>query len=293
MDLRLSRRYIELGVPGGAFKSEIKLDGMTYDRAGVRFDVGLWTVNQAAIVGASIIGEGAVVSLSAGTRRRREFSATSKHLEVINANHTETDRELEDFHIFQRVPVNDVPSRTIGIKFTTRALEKFAADANEGRARLRGHNKADIVGRTFAGEVVEDTVRGIEGNWLLTTEYISARTVDGDPMNRELITQHVNGELAFDSIGFYPGSKIEFKEFEAGERRLQIIEIDHDPGEQFPLEMREVSFVHLGELRGVGSRLQSLSGADDNPASLFVLNQNPSVEVSRQNEKNSIWVRSI
>lgn len=293
MNLELSRRHIELRAPAGAIHKRIQLDGIKYDAGGVRFESGLYTINQAAILSAALIGESASIELRTPRSKRGGYQATSKDLEIINSKHAEQERALEDFHIYQRVPVNNVPSRTIGIRFTDAVLDKFVLDATEGRARLRGHNKADIVGRTFAAEVVEETVRGIDGKWLLTTEFISRRTIDGEPMNSELITKHVNGELAFDSIGFYPGSKVEFKEFEAGNQRLSIIEIDYDPTEQHPVEMREVSFVHLGELKAVGSRMQSQSGDDDYPDSLFVHNYNPSVEVSRHKKGVSTWVKSL
>ena len=294
MHLSVSRRYIELQTPKTSIVNPFKLEGMKFDVAGVRFENALYTIDQAAIVSASLLGETAMITLRTGGRRKK-FKPTSAHLKTINENHAEQDRELDDFFIYQRVPVNNMPSRTIGLRFTDRALEKFALDSQAGRARLRGHVRGDIVGRVFDGEVIDEEVRGLSAKWLLTTEYISRRTLDGSPMNEELLTKVVNGEYSFDSIGFYPGSKIEFKEFDSGSGRLQVIEIDYDESEQFPLEYREVSFVHLGELKGVGSRKAGGSfSADGDTLSERVSfnNRTAAVEVSGS-KKTSLWAISI
>ena len=292
MNLTESRRYIELTVPTASLPNRLELDGIKYDAAGVRFEKEIFTVNQVAIMSASMLGESASITLREGKekKKRKAYQASASDLEIINTRHAEKERSLEDFDIYQRVPVNNVPSRTIGIRFTDRALDKFALDAIGGRARLRSHIKSDIVGRVFNGEVIEDTVRGITGKWLLTTEFISSRTIAGDPMNAELITKRINGEIGYDSIGFYPGSAIEFKELEVEGSRLSIIEIDYDSSEQHPLEMREVSFVHLGELKAVGSHLTSVDELSD---ALTYSNKRSSVVVSGPNSNLSTWVKSI
>lgn len=294
MYLTLSRRFIELATPADSIIKPIKLEGVKYDVSGVRFENAIYTLNQAAVISAALLGESATITLRSGSRRGA-FKPTSSHLATINERHAERDRELDDFYIYQRVPVNNLPSRTIGIRFSDRALGKFAIDAQAGRARLRGHVRSDIVGRVFDGEVISEKVRGLDAKWLLTTEYISRRTLDGEPMNRELETKVVNGEYGFDSIGFYPGSKVEFKEFNVGNDSVQVIEIDYDESEQFPLEFREVSFVHLGELKGVGSRKADgnfSAGGDLESGSLFINNRTTAVEVSG-NKKGSLWVTSV
>lgn len=290
MQLAKSRRYIELSIPLRAIEKPIRLEGITYDQNAVRFDSGIWTIDQAAIVSAAISGASASVSLASAGAGRKDFKPGKSELDLINSRHAETPLELDDLYIYQRMPVNNVMSRTIGIKFTDAALDKFALDAQAGRARLRSHDRTDIVGRVFDAKVVSETVRGIEGKWLQTTEYIPKRTLSGESMNAELLTQVGAGVYSSDSIGFIPGSKIEFKDMEVGGKMYSVILIDYDAGEQAPLEMREISFVHLGEIKGAGSRKSLSDGAEGLSGVGF--NQTGLVEVSGH-KKTSLWEISV
>lgn len=290
MQLSKSRRYIELSIPLRTIEKPIELEGITYDQNAVRFDSGIWSIDQAAIVSAALSGLSASISLASAGSSRKEFKAGKSELDLINSRHAETPLELDDLYIYQRMPVNNVMSRTIGIKFTDAALDKFALDAQAGRARLRSHNRSDIVGRVFDAEVVTDTVRGIEGKWLRTTEYIPKRTLSGEPMNAELLTQVGAGVYSSDSIGFNPGSKIEFKDLEVGGKMYSVILIDYDAGEQAPLELREISFVHLGEIKGAGSRKALHDGAEEFSGVYF--NQSGLVEVSGH-KRSARWEISV
>lgn len=289
MLLESSRRYFTLRAPAGSVINELNLDGIKYDASGVRFETEVYTLTQAAVLSASIMCQTVSVKLEANTGRiaagERLNVATEDNLKLVNERHTEREFKLDELFFYLRMPVNNVPSRTIGLMFTENAIAKFAGDADAGKARLRNHDRKDMVGRIFAGKVVDATVRGISGKYLQTLEYIPRSSA-----NEQLILNIESGVYSSDSIGFTTGSKIDVKEFtDDTNKTFRVIEIDYDPEDRVPLEMRESSFVHMGELKAVGSNKKL--GADDVPGSL--VNIHTPVDVTRQNQKSVLWDISV
>lgn len=184
---------------------------------------------------------------------------TDEDLEIINGAHADGSVGREDIFVFERFVINDIPSRQRGLKFTEAALEAIAEDFDAGRTRLIGHRHDRMVGRTFQAELVEDTVLGREGKFVKTREFIP-RT----PANQQLITNIRTGVYSFDSIGFHPGSAVELVE---DDEENEFVQIDYDPDEQHPLFAKEVSFVHLGEMKSAGSGREMSTGDESKPSS--------------------------
>ena len=125
MDLSKSRRYIELSTPTASLPTRLTLEGIKYDQSGVRFDSAIYSVNQAAVLSAAMLGEPASITLrESNGNKRKKFKPGKSHLEAIN-KHTTEERELDDFYVYQRVPVNNIPSRTLGLRFTEKIWRRL------------------------------------------------------------------------------------------------------------------------------------------------------------------------
>lgn len=178
------------------------------------------------------------------------LAVSESDLQIINRDHAVKAQTADTIAVFERFVVNDSPARN-GIWFTKRALEKFAADYQQGRSRLLHHSRESIVGRTFAADVVKKKIRGISANWVRVREYIPRI-----PANEETIANIESGVYAFDSIGF-SGGEPELVEYKVSEDRTRyFLKIDFNPEGVPVLEAGEVSYVFLGAIYGAGNDKQ-------------------------------------
>lgn len=256
MQFQRDRRFLMLKTPRAAVRP-LELEGVAYDEDQVRFDVRLYDEQLATIAAAAITGAMIPVPGAEMGSRRKRYEPGKDELDLINNRHRNRQAEYgpDELFIFERYPANNIVSRSIRLRFTDRALAKMAQDATAGRSRLMHHNDVQVVGRTIFGEVVEADVRGFAGKYLRTIEYMP-RT-DG---KKEVISDVEAGILSYDSAGVYLGGAVKFKDVEMGGKSMSIIEVDFDPAETSPLEMNEISFVYLGELKGVGSKNSVIGG---------------------------------
>jgi hypothetical protein len=250
-----SGKYIALKAPSRLI-SRLELTGVSYDDDQVRFDAKYYDEGLATIAAAAITGNPILVQ-SEQLRSRKRYEPGQEELDLINAKHKQRkeDYGADDLFIYERYPANNLVSRSVRLRFTERALAKMARDATEGRSRIMHHYDAAVVGRTVFGEVVKETIRGHEGAYLRTVEYIP-RT-DG---KAEIISDVESGILSYDSVGVVLGSATEYLDMEDENGPFSILQIDFNSDDRRQLELNEISFVHLGELRGVGSKNKSDSG---------------------------------
>lgn len=291
-----SRNFICLHAPEkGRFKFD--LQGVHYDDHQVRFDKRIWDESGISIVSHAITG----TRLNLPTPARfmqGGFEPGEEELEVINRYHAKRTAPYteEELYIFERYPANNVPSRSIRLRFTKRALQKMAADATAGRTRLLYHEDNQPVGRTIFGEVVDANVQGVSGYYLRTVEYMEY--ADDDAM--KAIRRVQSGIFNSDSVGVYLGTAIEYKDIEDDDGSFSIIEVDLDESSRQPLELHEISFVHLGELVGVGALTSSGTGdkktidvsgnserMQDDVTALLSSKKSGPVEVSRRKKKET------
>lgn len=260
-----------------AHLQQIDLPGVTYKEGEVAFARDTWDEPLARLAACAMTGGRVRLNLNASfggsqirmaghgskKKRRRRFTPNEDHLDLINEHHSDVDLAMGEVFIFERFPANDVASRSHRVIFTRRALRKFAADAAQGRARLIGHDTRLVVGRTIDASVRKAEVRGIEGAYLSTIEYM-VRTES----NADLIRNVEAGILSYDSIGVYLGTSVEMVEMENTQgHSAPILRVDFDPKAERAPEMDEVSFVYLGELQGVGSRHEAGNGQANGQAS--------------------------
>ena len=252
MNFTTSRRHLSTHVPV-SFQMP-GLPGIHHVGVELRFDRGRYTEEQASFITA--LSSGLPVHAPTVTTRSDVLGPTPEQLERINEDALVT-LGSDDVLVYNRYVVNDQISRTIGLRISKGGLERLAEDYREGRSRalldhlpiFGGHSGAVLVGRTIDATVVEETVRGVSGHWIKTTEYIPKAGID--PRHLALIT---SGVLTFDSIGFVGGGLEIIQESATGSGPgRDIIQIYDDVNAAVRLQAKEITFVYLGEMRGAGS----------------------------------------
>lgn len=184
-------------------------------------------------------------------------TVTEQDLRIINERHSGDELTADDIRVFERYSANDVLMRR-PLRFTKAALEKLAADAEQGRTVLIQHDTQRYFGRVFAGTVEEATVRGVTANWLVTRLY--AVTKGASEARLQDISDVAHGIIGFDSVTVAGGDwtfvEVEGPEDADGNRSHHYhYEVDDNEGAPRPerLELRELSMVHLGAVDGAGS----------------------------------------
>lgn len=243
---------------------QLDLAGITYHGDAVEFDNDIWNKPLVQLASFAITGQKVNLRTSdfigLGPRKkegsRRAYEATKEDLEIIRARAENPDLSMDDIFVIERFVVNNSLSRSGFLKFTSAAIAKLARDFNAGRSRLMYHRENQVVGMTFFGEAIDEEIQGVSARFVRTREYMmrTSRTED-------LITEIQGGIFPFDSIGVSLGNKIEL--MEEGDNRFLLV--DYDPDDNVsPVEAHEVSFVHLGEIRGAGKRLSAEDSQDSN-----------------------------
>lgn len=258
-DLSRSRRKLYHPLPERLSRSVTRLRGVDYSDGQLVFDGRLYAEADADLVVRHAKGERLAVRFQ-GQGRKAEV--TDDDLAEINANHSSVALKKEDLVVFERYSANDAPMRS-PLKFTRRALEKFAQDFAQGRGVHLNHEDNRGFGRTFAAKVEEATLRGITANWLVIRSF--AVTKDATPDRLQLIADVQTGVLGYDSITFMAGQWT-FQEIDGGENgpSMYFFEIDDDPAEHPRLEAIEVSVLStLGNVYGAGDNVRKNSLPSD------------------------------
>ena len=212
----------------------------------LRFD-GRFTDGQARFIARRLSGRTTHLATFQGVGEASEV--TDEDLDVINGR-IGTTLKAEEVRVFERLVINDKPVRR-GLYFTTSALEKFAEDYSQGRSVMLYHNRERPIGGTISARVIEETVRGVEANWVQLRTYVPIHDETDWPI-RQLET----GVLSYDSIGFI-GGDYEMEEVGSGRNARYIMRIDYDNDDFPPLEAVELSHVYHGEAYGAGSNIFS------------------------------------
>lgn len=245
-DLRRSRRYLKAPLPERLAAGARGIPGVEYRDGQVFFDRSIHSEETAEVYVRHLRREHLAAAFQGAGKRTK---VTAEDVRLINERHSEEELTAEDIAVFERYSANDVPMRR-PLKFTRRALDKLAADYEEGRTVLLDHHDHRPVGRTFAADVVEETVRGVRGHWLRVRFY--AVTKGASEERLQAITDIRTGIRTYDSIGFVGGTW-DFRELDAGGRTVSFFEIDDDPEAETRIEGWELSMVHIGAAYGAGS----------------------------------------
>ena len=167
-------------------------------------------------------------------------------LSVINDRHSAQALTAEDVVVFQDYALPNVRANDRPIQFTTAALSKLASHAEAGRTVLKGHVWDSVIGATFAGDVVEETVREIQASWLRLRWY-GVTTDQTSPERRQHLQDCRTGTLRFGSVGVV-GGDWEFVEVEGPDGWDYFYVIDDSDD----LTLREYSRVYYGAMTGAG-----------------------------------------
>ena len=219
--------------------------GVDYVDGELRFDERLHTEKTAALLTRRLKGEQLAVEFQGGGEK---VEVTDEDLRIINEQHSQLELSKEDVVVFQDYAANDNLTRK-PLRLTKRALERFAENYREGRTLRLDHDVEKPVGSTFAARVVEDTMRGVTANWLVTRSF--AVTKNASERRLQRIQDMQTGVKRYTSIGLMGGAW-EFREIETEDETIYFYEVDDNPGERDRLEADELSRVDLGAVYGAG-----------------------------------------
>ena len=221
------------------------IPGVEHDGQGLlTFDPGRHNAGTVDVLARHLKSEQLAVSFQ-GTGRPAEV--TDEDLAVINERHSAITLSAEDIVVFEDYAANDrLTSKPV--RLTKKALEKFAADYTQGRTVQYDHDEDKPVGATFAAQVIEDTLRGVTANWLVTRWY--AVTKDASELRRQRIQDMQTGVKRYTSVGLTGGSW-DFQEVEGPDGgTIYFYEVDDDENARPRLESDELSRVKMGAVYG-------------------------------------------
>lgn len=241
-----SRQFLYYPLARRLTASVLPMEGVSYNDGRLVFRRLLYSDEAARMVVGRAEGRSMKVAFQ-GLGKKAE--PTKDDLAVINQHASET-LTMDDVRVFERYVANDAPMRS-PLKFTRRALVKFAEDFVQGRGVHLDHLNSKGFGRTFAADVVEATVRGIEANWLRLRFYAVTKNATAERL--QLLQDVASGVLSYDSITFMAG-RWTFHEVSEGEQEIFFFEVDDDDAAHPRLEATEVSVLSvLGNVYGAGS----------------------------------------
>lgn len=165
---------------------------------------------------------------------------------AINERHSAEALEAGDLVVFQDYALSSRRVSDRPLQFTTAALEKLAALAAAGRTVCFNHDKDEVIGATFAGDVAEATVRGVEASWLRLRWYgvLTDQTSEG---RRQRLLDCRTGTLRFGSVCVV-GGEWDFVEVEGPDGPEFFYLIDDDDS----LNLYEYSRCYIGASTGAG-----------------------------------------
>lgn len=239
-----------------------RLTGVTTDEDGATFDDRYSPdLAKLALDVASATHGGGALQLGARFESVGQVvKPTALDLELIN-RHSHVTLDASNVVVVVDYAANDALMRR-PLRFTKRALQKMAADFNEGRAYMLDHNtgdsffgsSSDPIGFTFTADVVEETVRGLKANWLRVRSYMP--TVDASPERLQKIADVRTGVRRFCSVTVAHGEAryVEPPKDAATGDDFAFFELDDNPDAPpfRRLEGYELSRVYLGAVRAAG-----------------------------------------
>lgn len=164
-------------------------------------------------------------------------------LRVINRLHSGLELTEDDVVVFQDYALSTERMNDRPIRISRAALDALAEQYAAGRSVLLDHQWDRPIGSTFAADVVEETVRGVQAEWL-RIRWFAVLTDDTSPDRRQLVQDCRTGALRFGSCGLYGGEWV-FAELEGGDFEYVV-----QPAED--LHGREYSRVYYGANTGAG-----------------------------------------
>ncbi|MEM8599293.1 MAG: hypothetical protein AAGF99_05185 [Bacteroidota bacterium] len=191
------------------------------------------------------------------------IEASADDLRTINARHSGVELTTDEVVVLQDYALHNQRLARRSIQFTRGALEKLATRAKEGRTALFDHQADRPLGSVFDADVVEETVRGVEGAWLRLRWY-AVLNDETSAERRQLIQDCRSGVLRFGSCGLM-GGDWQFQEVEDENGDWDYFWLIDDADN---LDLTEYSRVYLGAAQGAGDHKFSERGGAPTPPTL-------------------------
>lgn len=180
-----------------------------------------------------------------------DLEATEADLNAINERHPGLDLGTEDVLMFRDFAASTGPMRGHRLRFTERAVQRFADLASNGRPYVLHHDSQRFVGSTLRGETVERRIRGIDATWLAVDWY--AITRDASEQRKQDLMDIRTG-LQYTSIRFTGG---DWTMMDEADQPFMLVDDNPPDGDQQAfdrLDMPHISRVELGAVKGAGAQ---------------------------------------
>lgn len=190
------------------------------------------------------------------------ITPSAEDLRVINASHSGRELTADEVVVFQDYAACTARVPRPPIRFTRAYLDRMAEAATEGRTVLFDHRDNDPIGATFAADVVEYTVRGIEAEWLRIRWYAVVNETTSEE-RRQRVQDCETGVLRYCSIRAMGGSW-DFHEAELPDGSYDyfyVVDAADDAN------LGEHSRVYLGAVPGAGDHKFSFDDSATEPPS--------------------------
>lgn len=205
-------------------------------------------------------------------------TVTDADLQLIHSDHATIDDFTKDELVICTMHAVHNKEITRPVRFTERALRRFAACHTMGRSILVGHGWAHggmSIGRSFRATVKEQEVRGVSGLWLDVDAYFPLRNATPDRL--QVVTDMLSGVYSYCSIGVI-GGDWQYKEIDGpdGADYVYVVDDNPDASARYRLESDELSVVYLGAAPGASV---ALTERDDDDQEQPISTQTESVTV--------------
>ena len=174
------------------------------------------------------------------------IAVSDEDVRAINDRHSSQQLAAEDLVVFQDFALSDARIVSPPIRFTRAALDTLAEQAAAGRTVCHQHRHTEVIGTTFAADVVEQEVRGVSAHWLRLRWY-AVLTDQTSPERRQRVQDCRTGALRYGSVGV-TGGEWDFVEMEGPDGPEFFYLVDTSD----TLSLMEYSRCHLGAASGAG-----------------------------------------
>jgi hypothetical protein len=188
---------------------------------------------------------GGSLRLAVESTLRLSAEVSDAELRAIN-EHAHVALTKDQVRVFTDYAIHNKRLVTRPLQFTTAALEAMAEQAKAGRSILHNHRTGEPLGSSFDAEVVRETVRGVEADWV-RIKWFGVVSDDTSPERRQRLLDCATGVYRFGSVGV-SGGKRKVKDVETPDGWDYWLEIDADD----TLLLEEYSRVHMGAAQGAG-----------------------------------------
>jgi hypothetical protein len=250
-----TRRYYRTRLPKAQAERLIAFSHVKYDGTNLSFDRDVF--DEPLLRCALLYASEQPIQITTFESDTLKSEVKESDVETIN-RHSRVKLQNDEIDVFDEFAAHDGHAMRVPLKFTRKALKRFAESFVEGRTVLFNHDPSKPIGRTFDASVRKQTVRGVEAGWLSVRWYAPNGELTAD--RQQILNDIKTGVLTYDSIEVTGG---EWTLVEDDERNTFYFEIEDNEKSYPRLDAGELSKVYLGAVIGAGSKMSNVTETDD------------------------------